>query len=153
MIYLAIGFVLGISLFIFEENVVDSFGYYAAIIVIVVIGVSILWLPFAIMLVAAEIKSKFKPKKKPVPPPVKNCFFSTYSIKEIERNHLVEDPLKACPKLPFGFLNDKWKRFSAHLSSDSLVLFERYDGKGNITRGYAEVLPDLSVKCFVFELE
>jgi hypothetical protein len=40
-----------------------------------------------------------------------------FELNEVEKQSIVEDPLKAVPSSPFGHLNHKWESFKSNLMS------------------------------------
>lgn len=45
----------------------------------------------------------------------KSDLIDRFDLSEVEKNSIIEDPLKAVPSSPFGHLNHKWELFKSHL--------------------------------------
>ncbi len=51
--------------------------------------------------------------------PSKGDLVSRFTVDEIEGHEIVEDPLGGAPRLPFGHLNEVWKKFLAELPANA----------------------------------
>jgi len=65
------------------------------------------------------------------------------TLTKIEKKHLIVDPLKSVPNVPFGFLNTAWKNFlnSEHESVQIFSFEKEYEqySRRELKRGYAAV--------------
>lgn len=73
------------------------------------------------------------------------------SVSEVENKVIIDDPLSAVLKVPFGHLNNEWKEFKVNNSPSTLWSFkseyEDYSGV-SIKEGYAKIEKDGSIKAF-----
>jgi len=44
------------------------------------------------------------------------CLQERMTVNEIEQREIVTDPLHAVPEIPFGHLNEAWRKFISHLT-------------------------------------
>ena len=58
-------------------------------------------------------------------------------LKQIEKEHLIHDPIGLTPEVPFGFLNPAWTRFVASCTKND-KLFAFYIPKGTITNHFKQ---------------
>lgn len=65
----------------------------------------------------------------------------TMSVGDVEAQANIDDPLKAVPELPFGFLYPRWLEFRVQLLKDSRL--QHFEGpyEGRINSGLAEINP------------
>lgn len=82
------------------------------------------------LIVILKIKESLSSDKKPQAEPAKkfevprDSMLRQLSVDEIEEVELIDDPLGAAPRLPFGHLNPQWLAFKSKLQSgDTIWIF------------------------------
>lgn len=65
----------------------------------------------------------------------------TMSVGDVEAQANIDDPLKAVPELPFGFLYPQWFEFRVQLLKDSRLQCFEGSYEGRIYSGLAEINP------------
>jgi hypothetical protein len=118
-------------------------------------GVSFIvaWPIVAIMFLNKRFSKRVKPSSNGAPFQEKKFAVSRsslvrpFTVEEIEEIEIVNDPLGAAPKEPFGHLNSRWRQFKQQLSPDSEVWafnarWQPSRGSEEFRSGYAELRHD-----------
>lgn len=150
--YLSIGLLYSFGYltysYFFEKDDLTSFEKKISNFFLGLIVGSLVW-PF---LIYTHLNSYFNPPFKPEAFAIKEeDLIEAMSISEIEDKEVIDDPLNAVLKVPFGHLNNKWEEFKVNNSPSTLWSlkseYEDYSGVA-IKEGYAKLDNDGSIKTF-----
>jgi hypothetical protein len=159
MIYMAIGLVLAIAMFIYQYQSSSNFSreltevlygkkpwHYRLreklVIPCTIVLIAICW-PLALVLLVKDVIPERKSKKEieieyPFIARPENLI-GEKSVIDIEKENVYVDPLQRVPNIPFGHLNSGWMAFKSQITSeDSLQLFKT--PKGSSYGRYGELL-------------